>query len=282
VPWSAVRRRRPRAGRPRRLNRLLAVDGIDGVLLDIDGVLVVSWDQIPGAAETVGWLRAQGMPFRLITNTTTHSRHGLASVLRDAGIDVEGEDVVTAVVMTGSYLRSHHPGAKVFLLSDGDPTDDLPGVELVEDGADVVVIGGAGTDFSYERLNRAFGMLMAGAVLVGMHRNMYWRTKKGLQLDGGAFIAGLEEATGRKAVVCGKPSPTFFHEAVGMVGTPPERTAMVGDDIVNDVLGAQAAGLVGVLVRTGKFMPTDLERGSHRPDRVIDSIADLPGLLRPS
>jgi HAD superfamily hydrolase (TIGR01458 family) len=258
------------------------VDEIEGVLLDIDGVLVVSWEQIPGAAETVRWLQAQGIPFLLITNTTTHSRHELARTLRDAGVDVSGEDVVTAVVMTGAYLRSHHPGAKVFLLSDGDPTDDLPDVELVEDGAEVVVVGGAGTDFSYERLNRAFGMLMGGAAFVGMHRNMYWRTKDGLQLDGGAFIAGLEEATGRKAVVCGKPSPTFFHEAVEMMGMPIERTAMVGDDIVNDVLGGQAAGLVGILVRTGKFMASDLDRASSKPDQVIDSIADLPRLLRPS
>ncbi|TMK61668.1 MAG: HAD family hydrolase, partial [Actinobacteria bacterium] len=162
------------------------------------------------------------------------------------------------------------------------PTDDLPDVDLVEEGAEVVVIGGAGTDFSYERLNRAFGMLMDGAALVGMHRNMYWRTKDGLQLDGGAFIVGLEEATGRKAAICGKPSPTFFHEAVEMMGTPIERTAMVGDDIVNDVLGAQAAGLVGILARTGKFLPADLERASSQPDRVIASIADLPELLRPS
>jgi len=170
----------------------------------------------------------------------------------------------------------------VFLLSDGDPTNDLPEVELVEEGADVVVIGGAGTDFSYERLNRAFGMLMEGAALVGMHRNMYWRTKDGLQLDGGAFIVGLEEATGRTAAICGKPSPTFFHEAVEIMGTPIERTAMVGDDIVNDVFGAQAAGLVGIMVRTGKFMPTDLERASGKPDHVIDSIADLPRSLRSS
>src|SRR6266498_3805674 len=215
------------------------MDEINGVLLDIDGVLVMSWEQIPGAAQTVGWLRARGIPFRLITNTTSHSRHELARTLRDAGVDVVGDDVVTAVVMTGSYLGSHHPGAKVFLLSDGDPTADLPEVQLVEDGADVVVIGGA-------------------------------------------FIVGLEEATGRKAVICGKPSPMFFHEAVRMVGTPLERTAMVGDDIANDVLSAQAVGLVGILVRTGKFMPTDLESPSNRPDHVIDSIADLPGLFRPS
>lgn len=264
------------------LNRLLVVGHIDGVLLDIDGVLAVSWEAIPGAAETVEWLRDRGIPFRLITNTTTHTREELAATLRDAGIGVEGDDIVTAVVMTASYLRAHHPGAKVFLLSDGDPTADLEGVGLVDEGADVVVMGGAGEDFSYENLNRVFRMVMDGAALVGMHRNMYWRTKEGLQLDGGAYIAGLEEATGRKAVVCGKPSPTFFEEAVAMLGTTPDRTAMVGDDIVNDVLGAQAVGLVGILVRTGKFMPSDLERAAERPDHVIGSIADLPRSLRPS
>jgi HAD superfamily hydrolase (TIGR01458 family) len=258
------------------------VKPIDGVLLDIDGVLTVSWQQIPGAAESVEWLRTQGIPFRLLTNTTTHSREALAATLRGAGIAVRPHDVVTAVVMTCAYLRAHHPGKTVFLLSDGDPTPDLPGIDFVEDGAEVVVVGGAGPDFSYERLNRAFAMLIAGATLVGMHRNFYWRTGEGFRLDGGAYIAGLESATGRQAVVCGKPASTFFREAVDMLGTSPQRTAMVGDDIVNDVLGAQAVGLTGVLVRTGKFMPGDLDRAEGAPDAVIDSVADLPRLLRPA
>jgi ribonucleotide monophosphatase NagD (HAD superfamily) len=115
-----------------------------------------------------------------------------------------------------------------------------------------------------------------------MHRNLYWRTEEGLQLDAGAYVAGLEEASGASAVVCGKPSPTFLAEALATLGTDGSRTAMVGDDIVNDVLGAQAAGLIGVLVRTGKFASADLERTAGTPDHVIDSIADLPGLLASS
>jgi len=111
-----------------------------------------------------------------------------------------------------------------------------------------------------------------------MHRNMYWRTADGLELDGGAYIAGLEEATGARATICGKPAPAFFRAALEMIGLPADRVAMIGDDLVNDVLGAQAAGITGVLVKTGKFLPSDLE-GSDPPDRVIGSIADLPGLL---
>ena len=255
---------------------------VDGLLLDIDGVLSVSWEPIEGSIETLSWLREQGLPFRLITNTTTHTRDALASTLRDAGFRVEAGEIVTAVVATAEYLRSHHPGARVFLLSDGDARGDLDGVDLVgpNEPADVVVIGGASDDFTYATLNRIFRSLMDGAVLVGMHRNMFWRTTDGLELDGGAFIAGLEEAAGTTAVICGKPAPAYFEAALGMLGVPAARTAMVGDDIVNDVFGAQRTGMTGVLVRTGKFRDADLERDDGAPDHVIDAFAVLPTLLR--
>lgn len=254
----------------------------DGVLLDIDGVLAVSWEPLPGAIETVAWLREHEVPFRLITNTTTHTRVHLARTLMDAGISVSPEEIVTAVVATAGYLREARPGARAFVLSDGDARVDLEGVELVEDGVDVVVLGGAYEGFDYPTMNRVFRMLMDGAELVAMHRNLYWRTSEGWQLDGGAYVAGLEEATGRRATVCGKPAEAYFGSALAQIGVPAARAAMVGDDLVNDVLGAQAAGLTGVLVRTGKFRAEDLERSTEAPDLVIDSIADLPELLASS
>jgi HAD superfamily hydrolase (TIGR01458 family) len=255
------------------------VSRFDGVLLDIDGVLALSWNPIPGAIQTLAWLREHDVPFRLITNTTTHTRAGLARTLSDTGLEVSADEVVTAVVATAVVLRSTFPGARVFVLSDGDARADLEGVELVHDGADVVVIGGAYEGFDYATLNRAFRMLMDGAALVAMHRNLYWRTGEGWQLDGGAFVAGLEEASGRRATVCGKPAEAYFVSALDLLGIRAERAAMVGDDLVNDVLGAKAAGLSGVLVRTGKFRPADLDRTDGEPDVVLDSIADLPDLL---
>jgi HAD superfamily hydrolase (TIGR01458 family) len=260
------------------------VSAIDGVLLDIDGVLAVSWEALPGAIETLDRLEATGMPFRLITNTTTHTRSHLARTLNDAGFDVGAEVIVTAVVATASYLREHHRGAGVFVLSDGDAGEDLEGVRRVErpEDADVVVLGGACDAFTYEVMNAIFRRLMDGAALVGMHRNLYWRTSAGWQLDGGAYVAGLEEATGRPAVICGKPSPAYFQQALRSLGVDASRAAMVGDDVVNDILGAQAVGITGVLVRTGKFRPEDLEAAEGRPDHVIDSIADLMGLLAPT
>jgi len=251
-----------------------------GVLLDIDGVLTVSWVALPGAVETVAWLRREGMPFRLITNTTTHTRRDLAATLGTAGFAVEPGEIVTAVVATASYLRAHHAGARVFVLSDGDAREDLDGVELASvDEAEVVVLGGAGENFTYPALNRVFRRLAEGATLVGMHRNLYWRTAEGWQLDGGAYVAGLEEATGRRAAICGKPAAAYFEEALRLLGVSADRAVMVGDDVENDVLGAQGAGITGVLVRTGKFLATDLERANGSPDHVLDSIADLPAWL---
>ena len=255
---------------------------VDGLLLDIDGVLAVSWEPIDGAIDTLAWLRSRAIPFRLITNTTTHPRRALAQTLRDAGFSVEPAEIVTAVAATAEYLRKHHAGARVFLLSDGDARADLEGITLVgpDEPADVVVIGGASDDFTYPTLNHIFWLLSEGAALVGMHRNLFWRTADGLQLDAGAYIAALEEATGTQAAICGKPAPAYFHAALEMLGVSPDRAAMVGDDVANDVLGAQAIGMTGVLVRTGKFRPADLERTDGTPDHVIDSFADLPALLQ--
>jgi HAD superfamily hydrolase (TIGR01458 family) len=251
----------------------------DAVLLDIDGVLAVSWISIPGAPDAIAWLREHEVPFRLITNTTTQSREGLAATLGGAGFDVRADEIVTAVTATATYLRAAHPGAKVFVLTDGDPSADLTEVDVAArpEDADVVVLGGASEDFTYRVVDAVFRRLMDGAPLVGMHRNLYWRTTQGWSLDGGAYIAGLEEAAGITATICGKPSDVFFRAALEPTGVSLDRAAMVGDDIVTDVLGAQAAGCTGVLVRTGKFQEADLEKGT--PDVVLDSIADLAGWL---
>ena len=251
---------------------------VDGLLVDMDGVLMLSFEPMPGAVDTLGWLKDRRIPFRIVTNTTTHTRAALADTLRAGGFDVIADDIITAAVGTAAYLRAHHPDARVLLLTDGDAREDLEGVTIVGPGepADVVVLGGAGENFTYANLNHAFGLLREGASLVAMHRNLYWRTARGLELDAGAYVAGLEEAAEVTATICGKPAPAFFDSALALLGQPAERVAMVGDDIVNDVLGAQACGLTGVLVRTGKFLPQDLAKG--RPDHVLSSFAELPSL----
>jgi HAD superfamily hydrolase (TIGR01458 family) len=253
--------------------------GIGAVLLDVDGVLVVSWRPLPGARRAVERLRSEGVPFRLVTNATMRSRAWIARTLAEAGLPIGEDHVVTATIATAAFLRRHHPGARCFLLAADEALEDLDGIRWVEDDAEVVVVGGPGPWFTYDRLNLAFRMLASGASLVAMQRNLSWRTDEGLMLDAGAFVTGLEAATGVEAVTVGKPNPAFFEAALATVGTRPADALMVGDDLEADVLGAQDVGLVGALVRTGKFRAEALEGLERGPDHVIDSVEDLPELL---
>jgi HAD superfamily hydrolase (TIGR01458 family) len=230
------------------------VDDVRAVLLDIDGVLTVSWEPLAGAVDAVRALRDAGLPLALLTNTTSRTRGRIAELLVDAGFPVTADDVLTTAATTAAHLREHHAHARCLLLSSGDVTDDLEGVTLVgpEDEPEVVVLGGAGPEFTYEALNNVFAHLQRGAALVAMHRNLYWRTAAGLDLDTGALLVGLEQAAGVEATVVGKPAAAFFTVALQAVGVAADQAVMVGDDLQADVLGAQAKGIAGVLVRTGK------------------------------
>ena len=170
---------------------------------------------------------------------------------------------------------------RCLLLARPSLLEDLAGIEPSESptDADAVVLGDLGDALTYERLNRAFRALVAGAELVALARNRYWRAKDGLMLDVGAFTAALEYASGKAATLVGKPSPEFFAAALKSLGAAPHEAAVIGDDLESDVAGAQAAGLRGILVRTGKHRPEELERSPIRPDAVLGSIAELPGLL---
>ena len=190
---------------------------------------------------------------------------------------------MTAPAATAAWLITEHPDARCYLINSGDLGDDFTGVHVVgqDEPADIVVLGGAGEEFSYTQMNHALGLLLDGASLVGMQRNLYWRTDDGFNLDTGAYLAALELAAGVSATVLGKPSGAFFAEALNDLGLAADQVAMVGDDIDNDILGAQAIGVHGILVRTGKFRPEALDAAPGVPEFVIDSIASLPDLLGP-
>ncbi len=256
---------------------------VEGVLLDIDGVLTVSWRPIPGSADAVGWLRANAIPFRLMTNTTMLSRTRVADILRDGGFDVDRDEILSAAAATGAYLRERHAGARCFVLGETDDIlEDLEGVTIVPGGAaEVVVVAGADDRFTFANLNHALNLLVGGAALVAMQRNLTWLTDEGLKFDAGPYVDALERASGTRAVVVGKPEPAFFRQGVeALGGVPIERVAMIGDDLAYDVLAAQSLGMAGVLVRSGKHRPGVDDRDAGAPDHVIASVADLSALLR--
>jgi HAD superfamily hydrolase (TIGR01458 family) len=256
------------------------MERVRGILLDIDGVLHVSMQPISGAAETLTWLAEQSYETCFVTNTTTLARHTLSQRLQQIGLPIEERRLVTAPVATANYIRQHFPGKRCWVLSKGDTASDFEGIEMVDKQADVIVIGGAEELLSYEAMNNAFRMLMEGAALLAMHTNLYWRTKEGLQLDSGPFVRALEIASGKQAVVLGKPDRAFFEQALNTIGVAAHEAIMVGDDIDNDIGGAQKAGIRGILVSTGKHNASAPQLKYVHPEAILPSVAELPAWLK--
>lgn len=251
-------------------------------LLDLDGTLYSGDAAVPGAAGALDRLRRERVPFRLVTNTTSRSRRMLVERLAGYGLAVRAEEIVTAT-LAGATLLRRRGLSRVAPFVPTAALEDLGGLTLLggtsgrpTGPAEAVVLGDLGERWTYGLLQEAFDYLMAGATLVALSRDRYFRQGDRLALDAGPFVAALEYAANTSAEIAGKPSSAFFAAAVSSLNLPLDRSvAMVGDDLWSDVEGAQRAGLQGWLVRTGKFRQDVLQRGSVRPDRVLDSVAAL-------
>ncbi|BBY59084.1 HAD-IIA family hydrolase [Mycolicibacterium sarraceniae] len=264
---------------------------IGGVLFDIDGVLVTSWRPIPGAADALAVLAGHQVACSYLTNTTTRTRQQIAAALSEAGIEVRPDEVITAAALTADYVRANYPDARCFLVNNGDITADMTGIDIVDsrddsgaDAPDVILLGGAGPEYSHRTLSRVYEWMAQGVPVVAMHRSTAWTTTAGLRIDTGMYLLGMEETSGRKATAVGKPAPAGFLASAARLGVDPDEMYMVGDDLNNDVLAAQVVGMTGVLVRTGKFRQDTLDRWATdefamQPNHVIDSVAGLPQLL---
>ena len=164
-----------------------------------------------------------------------------------------------------------------------DASRDLAGFELLGGTSghppgpvDAVLVGDLGDGWSDRLMQEAFHAVMGGAAFVAVSRDRFWMRGSELVLDCGAYVAGLEYSTGREATIAGKPSRAFYEAALeSLGGLPAGRVAMVGDDPWSDVAGAQAAGMQGWLVRSGKANQKTIDASRVRPDRVLDSVADL-------
>jgi len=145
---------------------------------------------------------------------------------------------------------------------------------LPRSGPRAVVLGDAGEGFTYPALNAAFRELERGAAFIALARNRSFQDADGARsLDAGAFVAALEYASQTEATLFGKPAPEFFAAAVDSLGCAPEAVVMVGDDVESDVAGALAAGLAGILVRSGKYREGDETTIDPPPSAVVDDLS---------
>ena len=279
-----------------------ALDGVRAFVLDADGVLMYRGKPIPGSPEAVTELRRRRIPYRVVTNFSSAHRESLAAAFGKAtGLAVDGAEIITAASAAAAYTAAHHRGRPLLVLAQADAKREWAGQELIApvdadarpEPVAAVVIGDAGDELPYMNLDIAYRQLRAGADFVAMHRNPWWVTPKGFTLDAGAFVAGLEFALGRRAVICGKPSPVVFRQAVAELraelasrpdgsGGPRLRAAevaMVGDDPHADVAAARRAGLRGILTLTGKVTAAEAAATGVKPDAIAQSLSEIVAAL---
>jgi HAD superfamily hydrolase (TIGR01458 family) len=258
-------------------NRNRIGDSIEGVLCDLDGTLYVGDDPIAGAADAIAYLRERGLALRFLTNSTTRSRKSLAAHVQALGFGIGEEEIYSAAYAGVLYLRSLGRPRCRFILQD-DARTDYREFPQDDDSPEIIVVGDIGPSWDYPLMNSIFRQVLGGARIVALHRNRYYRTSDGLDLDSGTFVAALEYATGTSAHVTGKPSGDFFSRALNDFRIPPANVIIIGDDIESDIGGAKASGIRGVLVKTGKFRQELVDRSSIHPDFVIDSIKSVSDL----
>ena len=247
------------------------------LLLDLQGVLYQEGKVLEGAVDALRRLQGAGLGIRYLTNTTTRPRAEIAGRMRAMGFDVEDGHVFTPAAAAIGVLNER--GARrIHLAAESTLAEDFAAFELVESRPDAVVMGDLYRDFTWERLDALYAMLRDGARLVALHKNRYCMRDGALGLDLGPFVAALEYAADREAVVVGKPSDAFFAMALADMGAKRVETAMVGDDIGSDIAGGAEAGLITVQVRTGKYSRAD-DAAPVRPTLRLDRFADLPAAL---
>ncbi|RHX91334.1 TIGR01458 family HAD-type hydrolase [Leptospira yasudae] len=247
---------------------------VQAVLVDLDGVLHTGNVLLPGAKDAVSYLQTNRIPHLFLTNTTTKSRKALASFLQRLGLPIEEERILNAPSAAREYVRETGNPKTFFVMNEG-ARNDLEGIPHETKHPEAVLIGDIGKEWSYAVLNDLFQKVKHGARLIALHKGKYWQTEEGLQLDIGAFVAGLEYATGVKAEIIGKPSPAFFNAALKILSAEASSTILIGDDLDSDVGGAQACGIGGILVQTGKYRNGILQNSNIRPDGVWENIGSL-------
>jgi HAD superfamily hydrolase (TIGR01458 family) len=253
------------------------LDGVETVLLDLDGTLYVGSRVVEGAPEAVRWLRERGLAVRFCTNTDSVTPAGLAERLGERGFEVAEDELVTPIRVAVQVLGGD-PEARVLAVA-------APGVrELLADrlagaGERVthVLVADPSYGAAYDDLDAAFRAVKDGAELLATQVNRVAVRDDGEHLDTGGWVRLLEYATGATARVLGKPSPEFFTAPLEALGRAPGTALVVGDDLEADIGGGSAVGAATVLVRTGKGDPRP--GAGVEPDAVIDSVADLPDLL---
>jgi NagD protein len=251
-----------------------------GFLLDMDGVIYRGSELIPGSEAFVGKLLELQIPFMFLTNNSQRSQLDVVTKLQRMGIVVDTHHIFTCAMATAHFLSEQKAHCTAFVIGEGGLLSALHdcGVAIVDQSPDYVVVG-EGRHISFEQLEQATRMVMAGAKLIATNLDPSCPTAHGLRPGAGAIVRTIEAATGRSALGLGKPSPIMMRMASRQLGLPPEKISMIGDTMETDILGGVQMGFRTILVLSGGTSAEDLDKFAYLPDLVTSSLSALLPLL---
>lgn len=266
-----------------------AVDA-DGWVLDVDGCLVrtaraggMGGRAIDGAAGLIGWLRRHRKPFVVCTNASQRTAAQYAVHLRELGLDVRDDELMTAATAAAAHVARTHPGAPVLLLGDEGLADAMraEGVTLVEDDAPspAAVVVGAADRYTTAALNAAcLAVADRGAAFYVTVDTPWFHGGLGKSVCVSSAIAhAIAAITGRRPTVCGKPSPALGAVLRRRLGGDGRRLVVVGDAAAIEVRLAHLMGALGVLVLSGATSAAQVPAlpAEHTPQLCVDDVGHL-------
>jgi NagD protein len=248
----------------------------NGLLIDMDGVMYGGDAMIPGADEFINKLLKKDIPFTFMTNNSQRTRLEVVRKLKKLGINVTEKHVYTSAMATGKFLASQIPGGTAYVLGEGGLLTSLHehGIIMVETEPDFVVLG-EGRNFTLEMVNRSVDMILAGAKFITTNRDPSPKKKGWGNLGIAATTAMIEEATGIKAFVVGKPSPVMMRATRKALGLEAAETTIIGDTMDTDIQGGVQMGYKTILVLSGVSKKENLAQYAFKPDLVVESVKDI-------
>lgn len=257
----------------------MSTENLKAFIFDLDGTVYLGDEILPGAQETLQWVRDIGAKVKFVTNNPRFSRKFYTEKLNNLGIKASEEEIVTSANITASYLKENDQYGKVFAIGEEQLLSELKdaGLEMTDDDPDTVIVS-FDTTLTYEKLMVAFKALNNGAHFVATNPDSVCPTPEGGLVDAGAIIAALEASTGRQIEeVIGKPSGLLAEMLLKQLDVSPEQCVVVGDRLNTDMKLAKSAGMVGAWINAnGEEMPSNAEQ---QPEIVINSIAELPSMI---
>jgi NagD protein len=247
-----------------------------GFLIDMDGVIYGGDVMIPGADEFVARLLKEGIPFTFMTNNSQRTPLETVRKLRKLGIEVTEKHVYTSAMATGKFIASQRPNGSCYVLGEGGLLTSLHdnGLTLVETDPDFVVLG-EGRNFTLEMVQKAVDMILAGAKFITTNRDPSPKKKGWNNLGIAATTAMIEEATGTKAFVVGKPGPVMMRSARKFIGLETADTVVIGDTMATDIRGGVQMGYKTILVLSGVSTREDLAQFAFKADMIVESVKDI-------